>query len=138
MNDYSDLIYLIGAMIVFSMLSLNATRMMVESDQLQAGAEIEYNAIAIAQDYIDEIKWIGKEDSLTSKIASFPNSVTNDIGGEPMTFYIDIDVQDVNIPDSNVDNKLITVAIKNKYLGSGSETDQGNSIEIKQRFLKSF
>ena len=138
MNDYSDLFYLIGAMLVFSLLSLNATRMMVGSDQIQASAEIEYNATAIVQDYIDEIKWVENEDSLDAKIASFPSSVTSNVGGEPLTFYIDIDVQDATIPDSNVDNKLITVSIKNKYLGSGSEDDQSSAVEIRQQFLKSF
>lgn len=138
MNDYSDIIYTMGALIIFSMLSLQATRMLVQSDQLQVESEIEYNAVALAQDFIDQIKWVDSEAELDAKIASFPKSVDANIGDGTLTYYVSFDVHDIIIPDSNVNNKLVTVSIKNKYLGRNAETDEESSVTIQQNFVKSF
>lgn len=138
MNDYSDIIYTMGALIIFSMLSMQAARMMVQSDQLQVEAEIEYNAVALAQDFIDQIKWVDTEAELNAKIASFPQSVDTPIGNGTLTYYVDFDIQDAPLPDSNVENKIVTVSIKNKYLGRNTATDEASSVTIQHQFLKSF
>lgn len=138
MNDYSDIIYTMGALIIYSMLSLQASRMLVQNDQLQVEAEIEYNAVALAQDFIDQIKWVESEAELNARLASFPQSVDSPVGNGSLTYYVDFEIQDASLPDSNVENRIVTVSIKNKYLGANTETDEDSRVTIQQRYLKSF
>lgn len=57
MNDYSDLIFLIGAIAIYGMLVTNTNRVLVLNNQLLTNTEIEYGAISIAQNIIDEARW---------------------------------------------------------------------------------
>ncbi len=56
MNDYSDLLYLMGAMIVFSIYSSNVNANMVRSDTLLTDTEVELTAIGLGQSVIDEAR----------------------------------------------------------------------------------
>jgi hypothetical protein len=57
MSDYSDLIFLTGAMIVFSMLSMNTTRNFQSTAQRIYQTDIEYRALSLAQDEIEVVRW---------------------------------------------------------------------------------
>jgi hypothetical protein len=56
MNDYSDLVFLMGAMVLFSVFANNANDTMVRSNTLLVQAEVEYTAIAISQNILDEAR----------------------------------------------------------------------------------
>lgn len=56
MNDYSDLVFLMGAMVLFSVFANNANDSMVRSNTLLVQAEVEYTAIAISQNILDEAR----------------------------------------------------------------------------------
>lgn len=56
MNDYSDLIFLMGAMVLFSIFANNANDTMVRSSALLIQSEIEYSAIALTQNILDEAR----------------------------------------------------------------------------------
>lgn len=62
MNDYSDLIFLIGAIAIYGMLVTNTNRALVLNNQLLTDSEIEYGAISVAQNIIDEARWISYEE----------------------------------------------------------------------------
>lgn len=64
MTSYAELLYLIGAMMVFAMLTLNTSRTFNSTRQTIYQAEAEYRAIAVAQDEIDKIQWIYNSDQL--------------------------------------------------------------------------
>lgn len=56
MNDYSDLVFLMGAMVLFSVFANNANDTMVRGNILLVQAEVEYTAIAISQNILDEAR----------------------------------------------------------------------------------
>lgn len=56
MNDYSDLVFMMGAMVLFSMFANNANDTMVRSSTLLTQVEVEYSAIAFAQGIVDEAR----------------------------------------------------------------------------------
>lgn len=54
MSGYSEVIQVIGAMIIFSMILLNANSMILRNTALQIDGEIEQEVIALAQEIIEE------------------------------------------------------------------------------------
>lgn len=56
MNDYSDLIFMMGAMVLFSLFANNANDGIVRGSTLLTQVEVEYSAIAFAQTIIDEAR----------------------------------------------------------------------------------
>jgi len=58
MSGYSEILYLVAGMMVFSMLSINTARNYNSTRQNIYRSEMEYRAIAVAQDEIDKVQWI--------------------------------------------------------------------------------
>ena len=58
MNDFSDIIYLGAAMVVFSLLTLNTSRSFQVTVDTMVRSELEYRAISAAQEEIDAIRWV--------------------------------------------------------------------------------
>ena len=56
MNDYSDLMLAMGAMVIFSILLMNTNRSLLRSDTMQVETELEHTAISLAQGVIDEMR----------------------------------------------------------------------------------
>lgn len=56
MNDYSDLVFMMGAMVLFSLFANNANDGMVRGSTLLTQVETEYSAIAFGQAIIDEAR----------------------------------------------------------------------------------
>lgn len=127
-----------GAMIIFSMLTLNTSRFFRTAEQLQYQNSIQYNGIALAQDKIEEIRWIDDELRFKSNSFSFlendyPNTVTQVFGGSnqyEMDYTIDVEVSLTAISGSNARNYNVTVIVSNEYL-------QENQT-ITMKYIKSF
>lgn len=58
MSDYSDIIYLGAAMVVFSLLTMNTSRSFQVTIDTMVRSELEYRAISAAQEEIDAIRWV--------------------------------------------------------------------------------
>lgn len=58
MSDYSDIIFLTAAMMVFGMLTINTARSFQTTSDTMIRSDLEYRALAIAQDEIDAIRWV--------------------------------------------------------------------------------
>ncbi len=58
MNDFSDIIYLGAAMVVFSLLTMNTSRSFQVTMDTMVRSELEYRAISAAQEEIDAIRWV--------------------------------------------------------------------------------
>lgn len=71
MSSYAEIFYLLGAMVVFSFLSLNTSRSFNSSRQTVYQAEAEYRAIAVAQDELDKVQWIYEPDDLDPDASSY-------------------------------------------------------------------
>jgi len=56
MNDYSDLVFMMGAMVLFSLFANNANDSIVRGSTLLTQVEVEYSAIAFGQTIIDEAR----------------------------------------------------------------------------------
>lgn len=56
MNDYSDLVFMMGAMVLFSLFANSANDGIVRGSTLLTQVEVEYSAIAFGQTIIDEAR----------------------------------------------------------------------------------
>jgi hypothetical protein len=56
MNDSSDLIFMMAAMVLFSILVNNSNRVFVRNNMMSVESSVEVNAIAMAQSLIDEAR----------------------------------------------------------------------------------
>ncbi|PAU93291.1 hypothetical protein CK503_12780 [Aliifodinibius salipaludis] len=132
MNDYSDIIFLMGAMVIFSLLSVNTSRMFQMNNRVQMEAEIEYHAVSIAQNEIDRVRWIESESAFDNYVNnSFPKEVPIAINNDTLFYDVGMDVTDINISGSNTTNKKATVTVTNKFL-------ETNDTGVKLQFIKSF
>jgi carotenoid cleavage dioxygenase-like enzyme len=132
MNDYSDIIFLMGAMVIFSLLSMNTSRMFQMNNRVQMEAEIEYHAVSIAQNEIDRVRWIESESAFDNHVTnSFPKEVPIAINNDTLFYDVGMDVTDINISGSNTTNKKATVTVTNKFLKT-------NNTGVKLEFIKSF
>lgn len=135
MNDYSDIIFLMGAMVMFSILTLNVSRSIVTNTKQLSKSEIEYNGIALAHSYLERAQWATPQ-GLTRGSSDF---IFNNSGYEPsgcdfsksapcletiemgssgeynVDYYVYVKIDDnVSVP-GNTNNKKITVGITSPY-----------------------
>ncbi|MBO6524748.1 MAG: hypothetical protein JJ971_13035 [Balneolaceae bacterium] len=71
MASYVEIIYLSVAMIIFSMLSMNTARNFNSSRTSIYRTEVEYRAIAVAQDELDKVQWIYDDSELDPDDGSY-------------------------------------------------------------------
>lgn len=71
MTNYSEILYLIAAMIVFSFLSLNTAKSFNNSRQTLYIADAERRAIGVARDEIDKVQWIYDPNELDPNSPNF-------------------------------------------------------------------
>ncbi|MEQ9308786.1 MAG: hypothetical protein RLN90_04975 [Balneolaceae bacterium] len=71
MSGYAEILYLTIAMIVFAMLSINTARNFNSSRQSLYQTEVEYRAIAVAQDELDKVQWIYDDNQLDPDNGSY-------------------------------------------------------------------
>lgn len=138
MSDYSDIIYLMGAIIIFSLVSLNASHFFRVNEQFQYRSEIQYNGIAVAQDIIEDIRWISDRNRFIPGSGNcicdeYPKTITQILGTDDqyqMDYQINIELTDIDVDGSNATNTLIVVTVTNEYLSEGDF--------IKMEYIKSF
>ncbi len=137
MNDYSDIIFLMGAMIIFSLLTLQTTRTFQLNNRMQMNGELEYSAISIAQDQVDKMRWMQNQTAFNNFVSNFPQTVPLTVQGNTLDFNVDVTVQNITLPNSNVPNRRVTVTVTNDYLKTNQQAAPGSK-EIQLEFLKSF
>jgi len=120
MNDYSDIFYLIGAILVFSLLSMQVNRLIFRNNLIQMQSGVEYHVVTHAQDYADQIQFMRSEDDLDDFADLFPrtDSVSFD-DSDPsavLPFLVNVEVSDTTLVDSNVDNKFVRISLNNQFL----------------------
>ncbi|RNC85711.1 MAG: hypothetical protein ED557_02760 [Balneola sp.] len=71
MSSYSDIIFLSAALVVFSSLAVNTARNYQTTSQNRYKSDIEFRAIAVAQDEIDKVQWIYDQAQLNSASPSY-------------------------------------------------------------------
>jgi len=137
MNDYSDIIYLIGAMIVFSLLSLQTNQIFNLNERVELNSELEYNAVSIAQDQIDQIRWISTQTQFDNYLKTFPQTKSIAVDNDTLFYNVDVTDTAMNVPNSNVINRKVLITVTNKFLKNNSNEAPGNR-SVKLKYLKSF
>lgn len=133
MVDYSDIVFLIGAMVIFSFLSRNAANRFFQSDVGYFQTDVEYEAVALAQSIVDEVKWTSSAQEL-STLASSYDGTTYTVSVKNGDYEIDYDVtmtvSNVSISGSIVTNKEVIVKITSEYLPDNAY--------VEMQYVKSF
>ena len=134
MTDYSDIFFLIGAMVIFSILARNASHMIQHTDSAYTQSDIEYEAIALGQDVIDKAKWAGEPSKLLELEQEYDNrTVTVTFGSDDqyqIDYLLNMEVRDTTVKDSKVINKKVTLDITNELLLENRP--------IRMEFIKSY
>lgn len=71
MSDYSDLIFLTAAMVIFGMLTVNTAASFRNTSDTMIRSDLEYRAMSIAQDEIENIRWIDNHNLLNEYSSDF-------------------------------------------------------------------
>lgn len=130
MNDFSDLIFLTGAIVLFSILSLTVNKTMLMNDKLRTGTEVEYYGLTVAQEIVGEIRMAGSLEELEDYVDSHSGVADYypDASGEnPLSFDIDIEMEQNNLASDDIDTYEITVEVSSEYFTSSGAN---NSIAL--------
>lgn len=97
MSGYSEVIQVIGAMIIFSMIMMSTSRHMLTNTSRQVGSEVEVRAVGLGQDFIE-----------LAKNRPF-DEATN---GGTIPVNIPADFTTAPIPESNAQNRTQLIAFE--------------------------
>jgi hypothetical protein len=146
-----------GAMIMFSLLTLNVSRSMVMNTKELSKSEIEYNGIALAHSYLERAQW-ATEDELTRSHSDFifestgkptgcdftknnPCIETLELGRSDsleVEYYVYVKIEDdVPTPRVTDDNKKVTVGVTSPYFYEQYD-DTFSEYPIEMDFINSF
>jgi len=67
MSDISEIIYVLGAVVLFSLFAITINKSMVVNTETTVESEIEYNAIAVAQSIIDQARQRAFDEVMVTK-----------------------------------------------------------------------
>lgn len=136
MNDYTDLLFLLGAMIIFSFMSSTASRQIQQTTNTSIDSDIEYEAIALAQGIIDEAKWTrnyGELDDLRDRFNNSTQTLTLGSSGQyEIDYDVNVDLNSENFPGAStgISSYRIKVSVASDYLPDSSY--------VRLEFIKSY
>ena len=120
MNDYSDLLFLIGAMAIYALLVNNTSRAMFYNNQLLTTTEMEYGAVSVAQNVVEEARWMSYADATKANLEA--------INDNP-DYEVEVTVKDTTISASDRPNKKIDIKVFSPFINSKKDT-------VKMGFIK--
>ena len=142
MAGYSDILYLMGALVIFSLLSMQVNQLILRNNIVQMESNVEYHVATHAQSYADQIQSIQTEDELDDFVDDFPrvDSVSYDENNSSayLRYLVDIQSEDTNLENSNVTNKLIHISINNQFLEKKDMESSDPSKTYQLQIIKSF
>lgn len=101
--DKSQIILVMGALVIFSLLSMSVNNSLFSNDQVKVATEVQYTAIAVGQEVIDQARW-----ESFSSIDSYDG-------------YSKIDTTQDGL--YNVTGKIVYVNLSNTDVASATPTD---------------
>lgn len=130
MADYSDIFFLMGAIIMFSFLTMSVNRTMLMNDLNKDGHESNYYALTVAQERIDEVRWLQNETELNQYLNEFPKTIeydhdTDQQGGIP--FEVDITEQTTALDNDDVRSVELQIDVTSDYMIGGRK---GNPVRL--------
>ena len=142
MSGYSDLLYLVGAIVIYALLNMQVNGLIVRNNIVQTQSSVEYHVATHAQDYAERLLWIRDESELNSFLNDFPRvdsvAFDDDHPNRMLAYHVNIEASDTTLPGSSVTNKVIEIALSNQFLekkpiGAGSPER-----EFRLKLIKSF
>ncbi|HKL14259.1 MAG TPA: hypothetical protein VJ915_01420 [Balneolaceae bacterium] len=136
MTDYSDIFFLMGAMVMFSFLTLSVNRTLLTNEMNRVGHESNYYALTVAQESIDELRWVKTEAELDAELDTYPKTINykNDTDQDAsIPFSVNINKTTSVIETDDVRTIELVINVQNDY-GIGGE----GSSPIQLLFTKSF
>ena len=138
MTDYSDLFFLMGAMIMFSFLTMSVNRSLLINEMNRTGHESNYYALTVAQESIDELRWVKTEADLDAELATYPKTVnykndSDNVGSIPFT--VDINKTTSIIDNDDIRTVDMVINVENDY-GIGGEGSKPVQLQFTKSFLK--
>lgn len=136
MTDYSDIFFLMGAMIMFSFLTMSVNRTLLMNDMNRMGHDSNYYALSVAQESIDELRWVRSEADLDAVLNEYPKVIEykndSDQSGS-IPFEVDINKTTSAIDNDEIRTIELRIDVQSDY-GIGGEG--GNPVQL--MFTKSF
>lgn len=138
MTDYSDIFFLMGAMIMFSMLTMSVNRTLLMNEMNRVGHESNYYALSVAQESIDELRWVKTEADLDAELNTYPKTInykndTDQVGS--ISFRVDISKTTSVIENDDVRTIELVINVQNDY-GIGGEGSNPVQLLFTKSFLK--
>ena len=136
MTDYSDIFFLMGAMIMFSFLTMSVNRTLLMNDMNRVGHDSNYYALSVAQESIDELRWVRSEADLDSELNEYPKTIEykndSDQSGS-IPFEVDINKTTSVIENDDICTIELEIEVRSDF-GIGGES----SSPVQLLFTKSF
>lgn len=138
MTDYSDLMFLMGAMVMFSMLTLSVNRTQMVNEMNRTGNETNYYALSVAQESIDGMRWLKSETELDNELSTYPKVVNykkesdDDVS---IPFTVDINKTTSVFDNDDVRSVELVISVDNDY-GVGGEGSNPVQLQFTKSFLK--
>jgi hypothetical protein len=136
MADYSDVIFLMGAMVMFSFLTLSVNRTLLMNEMNRVGHETDYYALTVAQESVDELRWVNTEADLDAELNDYPKTINykNDSSKDAsIPFTVDITKTTSVMDNDDIRSVELLVSVSSDY-GVGGE----GSNPVQLRYTKSF
>ncbi len=135
MSDYSDLIILMGAIVIFMLLGLQANRYMLNNSATTTHSEVEYYALIVNQEIVENIRVISDESAFHSYVSSFPTTVNYQTRIADLNFIpfeVTVATQQMHEAHatfedvSDISSYHITVTVTSEFLNNGA----GGSVSL--------
>jgi len=138
MSDYSDIIFLMGAIIMFSMLTLSVNRTLLMNDMNRIGHDTNYYALSVAQEEVDEFRWLRSEAELDQRLTDYPRIVnyrTDSDQAGALPFTVDITKGTAIIENDEIRTIQLSVNVTSDY-GVGGEGGSPVQLAFTKSFIK--
>jgi len=141
MVDTSDILILLGAVVIFAILSLNTNRMLNNHNSAILESELTYTGIAKAQDVIDHARVLAFDETTIggAEPAVVPDGFTDpaDLGsvsdGDSASVYDDFDDFNGMSETDTTAEAIYAVSAEVMYVTSGDpDTDAGTQTKYKK------
>lgn len=138
MADYSDVIFLMGAMVMFSFLTLSVNRTMLMNEMDRVGHESSYYALTVAQESLDELRWVNTEADLDAELNDYPKTVQykNDSSKDAsIPFTVNITKTTSAMDNDDIRSVELAIDVSSDY-GVGGEGSRPVQLRYTKSFLK--
>ena len=133
MNDYSDVLYLTAAMVIYSFMTINTSRSFLNTSETVIRSDVEYRTIIRAQDVIEQVQLVQREDEnmldpnhIDYMFANYPITDNETFGYNDEytdTFIIDASSEYLDEGDPLVKRYRVTVNVVNEEVDPSTEVD---------------